>query len=69
MPPVYGGLSFTRSSDVFPISVPAVLQAAQVLSWESLVYRLFSDGSHSHVLVMVSGVCACCRAGCSHLEL
>ena len=64
MPSVHKALSFTRSCDSFFVGVPAVLQAAQVLSRESSVCRLYTGGSHSHVPVIDSDVCARCLAGC-----
>ena len=45
------------------MSVPAILKAAQMLSCESSVGRLCTDGTRSHVLVIVFDVCACCLAG------
>ena len=45
------------------MSVPAILKAAQMLSCESSVGRLCTDGTRSHVLVIVFAVCACCLAG------
>ena len=56
------------------MSVLADLPAALVLSWESSVCHLCTEGSFSTVLVfaslvIVSGVCACCLAGDSGLEL
>ena len=60
---------FHTFSRLFLMSVPGVLQAALVLSRESSVCRLYTGGSHSHVLVLVSDARACCLAGCSGLEL
>ena len=45
------------------MSIRAVLKAAQIMSYESSVGRLCTDGTRSHVLVIVFAVCACCLAG------
>ena len=45
------------------MSVHAVLKAAQIMSCESSVGRLFTDGTRSRVVVIVFDVCACCLAG------